>query len=623
LFNVSGCVHPGELLALMGPSGSGKSSLLTVLGGRSTARTTGTITFNGAPLNKGSKRKLGFVSQDDLLFAELTVFETLYFAAVLRLPRSWSHDVKVSRVEMVLQGLGLNKCRDTIIGNHMMRGVSGGERKRVSIGHELLINPSVLFLDEPTSGLDSTTALKLLHTLRSLASGGRTIITSIHQPSSRLYQQMDKLMLLSEGHVMFYGDAHAAAHWFGEHGAPVPFGVSTADHLLDLACGDLPGKSGEESKRVMQQLVEEFRGRSIGLHEDGVQATDLGKAAVEAVAATLRDREESNAAAGMPSGPGASMRATKRGSEEGGEEVPGPSALALAAGEEADDGKRGASWLDQVRYLTIRSVRTRRFPALSIQRMIEVVVVAVLSGLFWWQLGGANMDERDALDVGGLLFFEMLFMSFSAMFQAIFNYPSEFSMLVKERQSGMYRLSAYYVARTLSDLPMDCLLPTLFVWIIYWMTGLRLSAGAFFANWWAMLLIILVAQSIGLLIGATVTNIKNCLAIATILMLGIMLVGGFYVRSIPVWISWLKYLSFCYWGWNLLLKIEFSHRGIDSSACGPNYPANQYCSVSQADTFMVDVDQSVLGEALWLIGFLLLVRLVTYMALKHKTTFKK
>ena len=168
--------------------------------------------------------------QDDLLFAELTVYETLYFAARLRLPRDWPKADKVERVERVLRGLGLTKCRDTIVGNQMMRGVSGGcsprmhditheeylrtsshtrsltrppplhphaciggERKRVSIGHELLINPSLLLLDEPTSGLDSTTALKLIDTLHNLAQGGRTIITSIHQPASRLYQHMDKV----------------------------------------------------------------------------------------------------------------------------------------------------------------------------------------------------------------------------------------------------------------------------------------------------------------------------------------------------------------------------------------------------------------------------------------------
>jgi hypothetical protein len=143
----------------------------------------------------------------------------------------------------------------------------------------------------------------------------------------------------------------------------------------------------------------------------------------------------------------------------------------------AAEDKWGASWPDQLRYLTIRSVKTRRFQSLSVQKSAQLLGVAVLAGMFWWQIG-AHLDSEQALtDVGGLLFFIELFMGFATLFAALFTFPLEFQMLVKERQSGMYRLSAYYLARTASDLPMDCFLPSLFVWIIYWMAGLRVDAG--------------------------------------------------------------------------------------------------------------------------------------------------
>eukprot|EP00198_Chlamydomonas_reinhardtii_P001397 XP_001690733.1 predicted protein [Chlamydomonas reinhardtii] len=534
LFNISGEVTPGEVLALMGPSGGGKTSLLTLLGGRSTARLGGTIAFNGAKMTKATKRKMGYVSQDDLLYAELTVYETLYFAALLRLPRSWSRADKLSRVEMVVEGLGLERCRDTIIGSHMMRGVSGGERKRVSIGHELLINPSILLLDEPTSGLDSTTALRLMHTLRTLASGGRTIVTSIHQPSSRLYRQMDKLMLLSEGRCMYYGDAQSVATWFKLLGQPCPFGTNIADHILDLANGDV--------------LVGGGNSASVGSGLDVLGGLGLGADGAEGAATTARSVHQSLDAA---------FEQRKIGRGRGG-----------------------------IKILVIRCVKTRRFQSLSTQKYIQLIGVALLAGMFWWQIGADLHSSQAALDVGGLLFFIELFMGFASLFAALFTFPSEFQMLVKERQSGMYRLSAFYVARTVSDLPMDCFLPSLFTWIVYFMAGLRLNAGAFFANWASVILIVLTSQSMGLLIGATVINPQNGQTIATIFMLSTMLVGGYYVRGIPVWISWLKYVSFIYWGWNLLLKAP------------------------------------VTKEVCILIAMLIFLRLCIYYALQYKTTFK-
>ncbi|KAL2341743.1 hypothetical protein Fmac_009683 [Flemingia macrophylla] len=151
----------------------------------------------GAPV----LRRTGFVTQDDILYPQLTVRETLVFCAMLRLPRLEPHEAKVATAEAAISELGLGKCQHTIIGNGFIRGVSGGERKRMSISHEMLVDPSLLVLDEPTSGLDSTAAHRLLGTLASLAKKGKTVVTSVHQPSSRVYQMFYKVLLLSEGSV--------------------------------------------------------------------------------------------------------------------------------------------------------------------------------------------------------------------------------------------------------------------------------------------------------------------------------------------------------------------------------------------------------------------------------------
>jgi len=242
LNGVSGVVRPGELLAMLGPSGSGKTTLLTALAGRFPGKVSGTITYNGQPFSSSMKRNTGFVSQDDVLYPHLTVLETLTYAALLRLPKELSKQDKVEQAEMIIVDLGLTRCRNSVVGGTLIRGVSGGERKRVSIGQEMLVNPSLLLLDEPTSGLDSTTAQRIVATLRGLARGGRTVITTIHQPSSRLYRMFDKVVVLSDGCPIYSGHASRVMGYFESIGYVPGFNfVNPADFLLDLANGmDFP-----------------------------------------------------------------------------------------------------------------------------------------------------------------------------------------------------------------------------------------------------------------------------------------------------------------------------------------------------------------------------------------------
>ncbi|OMO62655.1 ABC transporter-like protein [Corchorus olitorius] len=239
LNNITGMVSPGEILAILGPSGSGKSTLLNALAGRLTHTQgfSGTILANNKKPTKQIAKRTGFVTQEDVLYPHLTVRETLVFCSLLRLPTTLRRKDKVSIAETVLSELGLSKCENTIIGNTFIRGISGGERKRVSIAHEMLINPSLLILDEPTSGLDSTAAHRLVSTLASLAQKGKTIVTSMHQPSSRVYQMFDSVLVLSEGRSLYFGKATEAMPYFESVGFAPSFPMNPADFLLDLANG--------------------------------------------------------------------------------------------------------------------------------------------------------------------------------------------------------------------------------------------------------------------------------------------------------------------------------------------------------------------------------------------------
>jgi ABC-type multidrug transport system ATPase subunit len=186
LNNVSGEALPEQFVAILGPSGSGKTSLLTLLAGRTpqgsslSQAVTGTITFDGVPRSNQTKRKTGFVLQDDAFFANLTVRETLSIQGSLRAATN-------ETVEQTLSEMGLLKCADTIVGGFAAKGISGGERKRLSIAMELVGQPKLLLLDEPTSGLDSTAAHSVMFRLRLLANTGTTLVCSIHQPSSQVF----------------------------------------------------------------------------------------------------------------------------------------------------------------------------------------------------------------------------------------------------------------------------------------------------------------------------------------------------------------------------------------------------------------------------------------------------
>ncbi|KAH6759393.1 ATP-binding cassette family G25 [Perilla frutescens var. frutescens] len=239
LNGITGTAAPGRVLAILGPSGSGKSTLLNALAGRlhHGHGLAGTVHFNNRKMTKHVMKKTGFVAQDDVLYPHLTVRETLVFCSLLRLPSSVSRDEKVAVADAVISELGLSKCENTIIGNSFVRGVSGGERKRVSIAHEMLVDPSLLILDEPTSGLDSTAAYRLVAAMGGLAARGKTVVMSVHQPSSRAYQMFDDLLVLSEGRCIYSGKRGDAAAYFDGVGFSPAFPMNPADFLLDLANG--------------------------------------------------------------------------------------------------------------------------------------------------------------------------------------------------------------------------------------------------------------------------------------------------------------------------------------------------------------------------------------------------
>ncbi|XP_065616155.1 ABC transporter G family member 14 isoform X2 [Quercus suber] len=544
LNGITGIVSPGEILAMLGPSGSGKTTLLTALGGRLNGKLSGKITYNGQPFSGTIKRRTGFVAQDDVLYPHLTVTETLFFTALLRLPNSLTQDEKAQHVENVITELGLTRCRNSMIGGPLFRGISGGEKKRVSIGQEMLINPSLLLLDEPTSGLDSTTAQRILNTVKKLASGGRTVVTTIHQPSSRLYHMFDKVVLLSEGCPIYYGPASTALEYFSSINFSTSMTVNPADLLLDLANGIAPDskqatEQGENAERE-QKLVKETL---ISAYDKNISTR---------LKAELCDANNCNYA--------------RDGSKR----------------HDMKSEQWCTSWWHQFKVLLQRGLRERRFEAFNRLRIFQVIA---------------------------LLFFFSVFWGFYPLYNAVFTFPQERRMLIKERSSGMYHLSSYFLARTVGDLPLELALPTAFVFIIYWMGGLKPEPATFIFSLLVVLYAVLVSQSLGLAIGAILMDIKQATTLASVTTLVFLIAGGYYVQQIPPFIVWLKYISYSYYCYKLLLGVQYNEDDYYECSKGVMCRVGDFPAVKSMGLNHLWVDVAIMG--LMLVGY----RLVAYLAL--------
>ncbi|KAM0062878.1 putative ABC-type D-allose transporter [Helianthus debilis subsp. tardiflorus] len=235
LNRISGYSPKGCVTAVMGPSGAGKSTFLDALAGRiASGSLKGKVVFDGAEMSPSLiKRTSAYIMQDDRLFPMLTVYETLMFAADFRLG-SIAKAEKKQRVETLIEQLGLTSARNTYIGDEGTRGVSGGERRRVLIGVDIIHGPSLLFLDEPTSGLDSTSAQSVIEKVHNIARAGSTVVLTIHQPSSRILLLLDHLIILARGQLMYQGSPKDVGPHLGRMGRKVPKGENAIEFLIDV-----------------------------------------------------------------------------------------------------------------------------------------------------------------------------------------------------------------------------------------------------------------------------------------------------------------------------------------------------------------------------------------------------
>ncbi|KAM1442679.1 hypothetical protein COP2_010523 [Malus domestica] len=515
LEGLTGYAEPGTFTALMGPSGSGKSTLLDALSSRLAANAflSGTILLNGR------KRKLSFgtaayVTQDDNLIGTLTVRETISYSARLRLPDKMAWSEKRALIESTIIEMGLQDCADTVIGNWHLRGISGGEKRRVSIALEILTRPRLLFLDEPTSGLDSASAFFVTQTLRALARDGRTVIASIHQPSSEVFELFDQLYLLSSGKTSSYGHIGRFFQFFSQSGFPCPALRNPSDHFLRCINSDFD-KVKATLKGSMKLRFE--------ASDDPLEKMTTAEA-IRVLINSYRSSQYSYAA------------------REKVEEI------SKVKGTVLDSGGSQASFFMQAFQLTKRSfINMSRDFGYYWLRLVIYIVVTVCIGTIYLNVGTGYSSILARGSCASFVFGFVTFMS-------IGGFPSfieDMKVFQRERLNGHYGVTAFVISNTFSAMPFLILITFLAGTVCYFMVRLHPGFEHYLFFVLCLYASVTVVESLMMAIASVVPNFLMGIIIGAGIQGIFMLVSGYFrlPNDIPklVWRYPMSYISFHFW----------------------------------------------------------------------------
>ena len=538
LRGVSGHAGPGRsessgVFAILGPSGAGKSTLLDFLAGRTpkgqAAR--GTVRVDGTRVAAKEMRAIsGYVPQDDVLPGTSTVWEHLLFHAMLRLPERTPREELYRCVVGWANELGLGKVAESRIGDQFTRGLSGGEKRRVSIATALLTSPSIMFLDEPTTGLDSTNAAKVVDILAALGDTGVTVVLSIHQPRPDVFRLLDRVLVMSKtGDVVYCGaSASAEAHFAslvrptdgGFGGARdearsarfLPEGVNVADYVLDTVL-----RSSDEDVRAM---VTAFR-------DSETRASD--RAFLASLTARAAGRGDTRAPLGSR------VFFSGRGS------------------------KTTAPFSKQLRLLCGRLLRKLfRHPFLIGVHFLASFTTALGVGFIFMRVGADQAGIQNRL---GALFFVLLYLTLMSL-SSLPVWREDRLLFLRERNDGVYGVDAYFASALLFDvLPMRVLPPFFFGLTTYAMIGLNEGTEVSLVTFVLVLVFTNVcATCMCMAIGAAAKSVAVANAVASLCFLVATLFGGFLLNKdqIPWYARWVARLSFLNYGYEALVANEFA-----------------------------------------------------------------
>ncbi|KPM43810.1 putative ABC transporter ATP-binding protein/permease [Neonectria ditissima] len=530
LRSVSADLQPGSLTAIIGGSGSGKTTLLDALSDRLTGRarvSQGSVVFNGRPGVDAIRH--AYVTQNDVLLPTLTVRETLRYAADLRLPPPTTAQERYAIVEDVIAELGLQKCANTRIGNSRNRGCSGGEKRRVSIGVQLLANPSLLCLDEPTTGLDAASAFQLATTLRRLSERGRVVITTIHQPRSEIWSLFDNLIVLADGGPVYSGPVSESLPWFKPLGFDEPPFINPADFIIDTAAIDYRGA----------QLEAESRARVSGLKS----AWSIESQRLFPLLPT--------------SGSPVHTISARKGSQH-------------------------TSQLRQLRVLTRRTVKvTYRDPLGMTAAITEAIIMGLAVGYMFYDLG---VDQAGIRSRQGCLYVAASLQGYLTLIFETYRMSLDMPNFDREALEHCASPVAFVFSRRLARLPTEDLpVPLIFSILVYFMTGLDHQAGKFLIFFIITMLNHYIAVLCAMACVVISRNFASASLIASLIYTLQSIASGMIVQvdTIPIYVRWTRWITYTFYTFSAYIANEFEGNNHDCPF--PGGQGNPECAEYSGD----------------------------------------
>lgn len=440
--------------------------------------TSGSVSVDGKSLSSTSHilALSTYVQQDDCMLATQTVRETVIMSALLRLPATMSHEEKVKRADDCIQLFGLNKCKDTYIGDGVkVIGVSGGERKRTSIAISIVAFPKIVFLDEPTSGLDSFIAFSVIKSLRRLCSAGVTVITTIHQPSSDTFALFDDLVLLADGSVVYHGESVTAVDYFARRGGFVcPPHSNPADFFFMhvLTCGD-------DDEKLRTKFVQSERSAFL-------------------VAAW-----------------GAEV-------EEGGLKPKQSDEVFVPLGKDEVQ-KRASTW-EQFKLLFTRSFReATRNPMRVKAQFGQAIALSIIISSIWWQVKNSQQGIQDR---NGVLFFMSANGMMTSMMGVLSTFGNERATFIRDYENNLYGVLSYFTAKIVCDLPFFVIFPFIQMTIMYFSVGFQTDAAKYINACIILVLLNFNGMAFGLILASFFADVAVALVVAPLFIMPLMMFSG-------------------------------------------------------------------------------------------------